>query len=883
MANKGSTLTFDGARKRSWSGHEEKHYNGHVTVPGTTHRSWGTARIWVGVPPHNKNFTGRADILDQLRASTERLRESTEGSKAAVLLSKQSLPQALQGLGGVGKTAVATEYAWKYGPEYDLVCWIRADQTPLIRAALAGLASYLGLAAPSTSGIDATTQNVLDALRRGEPYNRWLLIFDNADQPEEILPFIPGGPGDVLITSRNHRWGPVVETIALDVFERAESIQFLRKRGPKSLTDEDAGRLAESLGDLPLALEQAGAMLYESLMDVDQYLRLLDERVADILGQGSALEYPTSMTAAWQLSVAQLRQQSPQALELLRCCAFLGPEPIPREVFKPGSQESSTELGKLIADPIALSSAISVLGRFALVKLDGPYITVHRLIQALLRAELAPGAQSRYREDGHSILAVGAPGNPVDSKTWPRYRDLVAHVGSATTDLAHCDAADHRGFALDVVRYLYASGDLTSCRVFAERFIEQWTKDSGATDRHVLDANRHLGNALRELGEAAKAYQTIEATLHNAERSLEFNNPLTLHLRNAFGADLRARGDFAEALALDEENRAIHEEIFGPTDFQTLRVMNNIAIDYGLNSRYVEARDLHATVYMQQNHARSGVSTTEVLGSWIGLARAVRLCGRFTEARDLGQEAMAYGLYELGPEHHLSLRAAIDLSIAMRRIPANYDDGLELAADMLEQCRRRRGEQHPDTMAAAISLYNIQRATGKTRQALELAEETAQKYPSAYGPEHPYNYGCIGNLGILRRLAGEFDKARQLNEAALAGLDARLTREHFYSLAVAVNLASDLAALGDARAARALGEDTLARLTRLVGEDHFLRLSCAANLALDLSADGAEEGAKALSTATTSRCAAIYGAHDPLTEATASGTRINVDFDPPPI
>ena len=176
-------------------------------------------------------------------------------------------------------------------------------------------------------------------------------IFDNADQPEELLPFIPSGPGDVLITSRNHRWGPIVETIALDVFERAESIQFLLKRGPKRLTETDADRLAESLGDLPLALEQAGAVLYESLMAVDEYLRLLNERVADILAQGIALEYPSSMTAAWQISVAQLRQQSPQALELLRCCAFVGPEPIPREVFKPSAQESPTGVGSVDRRP----------------------------------------------------------------------------------------------------------------------------------------------------------------------------------------------------------------------------------------------------------------------------------------------------------------------------------------------------------------------------------------------------------------------------------------------------------------------------------------------------------------------------------------------------
>lgn len=847
---------------------------GTVTVPGTPQRSWSTARIWVGVPPRNKNFTGRSEILEQLR-------QRAAGSKPAALLSKQSLPQALQGLGGVGKTAVAIEYAYQYGADYDLVCWIRADQTPLVRSALAGLATSLGLAAPSASGIDVTTQGVLDALRRGEPYSRWLLVFDNADQPEELLPFIPGGPGDVLITSRNHRWGPIVETIALDVFERAESIQFLLKRGPKRLTEADADRLAESLGDLPLALEQAGAVLYESLMSVDEYLLLLNERVADILAQGVALEYPSSMTAAWQISVAQLRRQSPQALELLRCCAFVGPEPIPRDVFKPSGQHSATGVGALIADPIELSTAISVLGRFALVKMDGPYITVHRLIQALLRNELKPGEQSRYRQDAHSILAAGAPANPSESTSWPRYRDLVAHVGSPTTDLAHCRIPAHRSFALSVVRYLYVYGDFASCRAFAERFIEQWTADSGPTDEHVLDANRHLGNALREVGEAG-ADEIIETTLRRAEEVLEPRDPLTMHLRNAFGADLRARGDFKGALAFDEETRALHDDIFGPTAYQTLRIMNNLALDYGLSSRYVEARELHKDVYIKQR-SRPDVGPTEVLSSWTGLARAVRLCGAFTQARDLGQEARVYGLHELGPEHHLTLRAATDLSIAMRRIAADYDESLEIAAETLERCELRRGERNPDTMAAAISLYNIQRVLGQNTQALALAEATAEAYPSVYGAKHPYNYGCRANLALLRRLTGDPDSACRLNEAALAGLEAELTRDHFFSLTVAVNLASDLAALGKKRAARALGEDSLRRLTRLVGDEHFMTLTCAANLALDLSADGADEEAKALAAETTSTCIQVYGPNDPLTEAAAGGSRINVDFDPPPI
>lgn len=838
-------------------------------------RPRSTPRIWVGVPPRNKNFTGRADVLAQLRRHTEE-------NQTSALLSTGGPPKAVQGLGGVGKTAVAIEYAYKYGHEYDLVCWVRADQTLLVRAALAALAPDLGLDPPSASGIDQAMAGVLDALRRGEPYDRWLLIFDNADRPGDLLPLIPSGGGDVLITSRNHAWGPLVDTMALDVFERPESIQFLLKRAPKGLTSEDADRLAEGLGDLPLALVQAAAVIYEGGMTVDEYLRQLHDRIGRILELGIAPEYPTSMTAAWQISVHKLDQQSPAALKLLRCCAFFGPEPIPTKVFELGAQETMTGVGAVISDPIDLSSALSTLGSYALVKKDGPYISVHRLVQGLLRADLDPEEQNSYRQDVHSILAAAAPGNPADEQTWPQYSDLVAHVGSAATDLAHCEVADHRRFALDVVRYLYVSGDFTSCRLFAERFIEHWTEISGPDDPYVLDANRHLGNALRELGRAAEAYEVIETTLRNAERVLEPGNPLTLHLRNAFGADRRARGDFTEALRLDQETLTLHEEIFGPTDPQTLRVLNNLALDYGLNSNYIKSRDLHKNVYMLQRDTNPTVSTAEMLNALTGLARAVRLCGSFREARDLGQEAHTYGP-ELGLDHYLKLRAATDLSIAMRRIPPDYDEALELVEDTLERCTLRRGEEHPDTLAAAISLSNLLRTTGRIAAALELAEKTADQYPSAYGAAHPYNYACQGNLALLRRRAGEPAEAGKINEAALAGLDRRLTRDHFFPLVVAANLASDLAELGDRAQARVLGADTLARATRLLGADHPLTLTAAANLALDLRATGAAEEAEALAADTRQRCARTLRSDDPLADALVTESRAELDFDPPPI
>lgn len=832
-------------------------------------------RYWGNVPQRNKNFTGRADIIKQLRQGAS--------SNVTAVVPSGPLPRALQGFGGVGKTAVAVEYAYRYQSEYDLVWWIPAEQITLVRSSLAALAAKLGLEAASATGIEATTTAVLDALRRGMPISRWLLIFDNADQPEDLKSLIPYGPGDVLITSRNHRWNQEVETVPVDVFNREESIQFLTKRVPKGLAESDANRLADQLGDLPLALVQASAMLAQGGMPVDEYLRMLEEEIAKILSEGTPPEYPAPMTAVWKISVDRVTQQQPKAQELLRCCAFFGPEPIPPYVFRRGTVASETSVSELIAQPILLASAIRELGRFALVRIDGPNISVHRLTQALVRAELTPEDQARYRQEVHAMLAAGAPQRPADASTWPRWAEVVGHVGSEVTDLAHCRIPEHRNLALNAIRYLYQSGDFRACRALARRFIEHWTLDSGPDDPNVLDARRHLGNALRELGEYDVAYETIQATLRSAERVLGPRDRLTMALKNAFGADLRAHGDFAAARDLDKETLNLHIEEFGPADPQTLRVRNNFALDLGLNSEFVAAREIQEKVYVMQRDAADAVSATEVLNSQIGLARAVRLCGSFAAARDLGEEALAFGRHQFGSEHYLTLRAATDLSIALRRIPNGYDEALERAREVFQLAQPLLGIRDPATMAAAVSLSNILRVTNHVDESLDLAKNTRDQYRVVYGTDHPYTYACTGNLALLYRLKGDPAYAMELNQEAYDGLVRRLSEDHFYTLTIAANRASDLAALKDPAAARALGEETLARIGRVLGEDHPLALGCAANLVLDLSAVGASQKAESLSARTMSGFRAVFGHDHPETEAVMAGERLNFDFDPPPI
>ena len=222
--------------------------------------------VWGNVPQRNKNFTGRSELLDDLR------RRVTNRTAALV-------PHALHGLGGVGKTQLAIEYAYRYATEYQVIWWISADQTALVRSNLAALALRLGITGLVPNRVEEAVAAVLNALRRGDPYARWLLVFDNADEPELIRSLMPAGPGDIIITSRNRGWAQVVDALEVNVFTRDESKEFLSRRVP-SITEDDADRLAEEFGDLPLGLEQAGAWLVQTAMTVDAYWVCLRRKVA---------------------------------------------------------------------------------------------------------------------------------------------------------------------------------------------------------------------------------------------------------------------------------------------------------------------------------------------------------------------------------------------------------------------------------------------------------------------------------------------------------------------------------------------------------------------------------------------------------------------------
>ncbi|ADP84608.1 FxSxx-COOH system tetratricopeptide repeat protein [Pseudofrankia inefficax] len=835
--------------------------------------------VWGNVPQRNKNFTGRQTLLEKLRANM-----TSDGMAL--------LPHALQGLGGVGKTQLAVEYAYRFAHDYQVVWWIPADQAALARAALAALATRLGIT--GATRIEDAVSAVLDALRRGEPFGHWLLIFDNADQPETIRELMPHGPGHVLVTSRNHRWHSMVDTVEVNVFSQAESLEFLTRRVP-GIDEGDAKRLAEELGDLPLALEQAGALQAETGMSVDDYLGLLARATTEVLQENPPSDYPVPVAAAWSLSMARLRDQMPFALEILRRCAFFGPEPISRELLVLGRYVLDPPLRDLVADPIMMSRATRELGRYALARIDNHRRTlqVHRLIQRLIQDELDDDVAAGIRNEVHAMLAAATPDDADAEERWPDFELVLPHVEPSGAVASR--RPEVRRLVSNVVGYFYNVGDTLGSLSLADEALAQWIYDDGSAEsRAVLELNRRKSAGLWALGRYAEAYELRRTTLDLMRRVLGEDDEETLRITNGHGADLRARGEFDTARSLDEDSLARHRRVFGEDHPETFRASNNLAVDLELTSDYRAAYEADEKTRQDRLDFYGRDDNILVIFSMNAVARDLRQLGRYHQARDLAEQA--YLLFQdvvarnvLRENHAWVLLQAKDLSVA-RRMAGDFAAALELARDVHERYVRDFTSTHPDTLAAAINLGNALRRTGDLDGAAVLIEQTVDGYRRALGEGHPFTHASILNLAIIQRQIasrtgdlGRVEVARTALQSAMESLTATVGPDHHYTLTCASSLATAHADLGEVEEARALGEQVLPMLRVVLGEDHPHTLMCAANLTLDLRAQQRDHEADELLADTLLRYRAVLGEDHPDVLEVADGVRVDFVFEPSPL
>jgi anti-anti-sigma factor len=337
-------------------------------------------RAWGNVPARNPVFTGREEQLAAIRDAL------LSGSRAAV--------QALHGMGGVGKTQLAIEYAHRFADSYDVVWWLDAEKAELLESQFADLATVLGCAESATPPAAVRRAVLSDLYRRPG----WLTIFDNAEDPDGLLDWLPNGPGHVLVTSRFAGWSEVAVLVPVGLLSRSESMELLRKRVP-GLAESDATLLAAALGDLPLAIAQAAVYLAETRMRPTDYVVLLKDRATELLGEGKPLTYRAgTLTAVTTLAYDRLRVADEDAADLAVICAFLPPGRIPVTWFTTATERLPDRLATRLADPLARSRLLTALTRTTLVQASGDGLTMHRLTQAILRTHQAPDTMRALAE-----------------------------------------------------------------------------------------------------------------------------------------------------------------------------------------------------------------------------------------------------------------------------------------------------------------------------------------------------------------------------------------------------------------------------------------------------------------------------------------------------
>ncbi len=769
---------------------------------------------WLMPYQRNPFFTGRDEVLQQLHAALTHERR-------AVL----SQSYTLSGLGGIGKTQTAIEYAYRYSNDYAAVFWISAETNGNIAASFVAIADLLNL--PERQ--EKEQSRVMAAVTRWlTNHSDWLVIFDNVEDLELVKSVLPPARcGSLLFTSRRQALGFTTQTLDLEQMTLEEGTRFLLHRArlldPTASLDcfapENAALAREIvvvMDGLPLALDQAGAYIDSSQCGLADYVRLLQSSQLRLLDERDTYaDHPLSVMKTFALAFERLERDNPAAAELLTVCAFLAPEAIPETFFRKGAAQLGPTFEELAADPLLFNTAIKALLAYSLVQRDSTQqtLTVHRLVQAVLRERLSEAMQSVWARRVLQAMSQLFPSGRFQASYWQDCEQLLTHalvcvtlsedkvlrftlmsnvatyllnrarfaeaeslyrqalaIGEQELGLEHALIAD----VLHGLAVLYSDqGKYEEAKPLHRQALQIREQTLETTHPSIAISLTMLAEVYKNQGRYEEAEPLYARALHIWKQNATRNDPAKAMLLNNLGTLYIDQGRYEEAEPLYAQALHIWKEALGLNDPQVAYAFNNLAVIYAEQGKYGEAESLLKQA-LQIREQVLGLEHPQLTYPLNNLAEISAIQGKYEEAESLFKRALQIGKQTLGSEHS-------QVAVSLGELAALYSkQGKYEEAEPFYKRALHIWEhiQHPQTAHALTGLATLYSEQGKCEQAESLYQRALTVRQQHLGPLHPDVAETLHHFAHFRQMQQQTTEALSLYQQALAIREQALGYNH---------------------------------------------------------------------------------------------------------
>jgi tetratricopeptide (TPR) repeat protein/DNA-binding XRE family transcriptional regulator len=775
--------------------------------------------------PRNPFFTGRDEIMKALHLQLDRDR--------AIALTQSS---ALHGLGGVGKTQIALEYAYRYMLEYSAVFWIGAETTEHIISSFLRIAEILQVAERN----DKDQQQAVGAVQRWlNTHNGWLLIWDNVEDPDLLLRFLPAvRNGATLLTTRNAAPGAFAQAMDLLPMGREEGTLFLLRRAKllsAEATATEALQLASStpeqytaaeglvsaMGGLPLALDQVGAYSEETGCSLSDYLRRYHFHQTRLLDRRGKLSgyHPHSVSTTFKLALEQVEYEHRAAAEVLRVCALLHAEGIPEEIFIMGA--TRLELDLIIADTTSFDKVMAVLQSLSLLQHqpETRTLSLHRLVQAVVREWMDEQEHEQWQRRLLTVLNALFPEDPFTACKWEQCERLLAHVLLVTAADPHCtDSAEQVEVLCKAADYLHERARYEQAEALYQRAIDLGELLSGREHDELARALDGLAFLCGEQGKYGHAEELGSRALRLREEALGPEHPHVAHSLNTLAILYTEQGKYTQAEPLLRQAIRIWEHTAGPDAPQMATPLNRLGLLYWRQGKYQQAEPLlkRATRIWEQ---AGGPDTLEVASSLNTLALLYWKQGKYAQAESLFQRIVCVEEQAHGPEHPLLAYTLTGQSILYAE-QGKYAQAEPLFWRTLQIWEHTWGPDHHQVATSLLNLGELAVAQGKYTQAEPLLQRALRIKELVWGPEHLQMASSLDMLADLYTQQEKYTQAEVLFRRALQIWEQQSEPEHPDLASLLTGLASSLREQGRETEAEALFQRALRLQEQHLGQVH---------------------------------------------------------------